>query len=170
MNNNIQENKRSIRFSVADFVIIIMVFACLIGALLRYDVVENLFTKSVAKEYTVTFLAESLTENEAIAITDGASFFLGSETLGELKTFDVTNSVSYYEDNSGAYASFVNQDKFDVRGKMECNLVDSENGYLLGGKTYIAPGSTFTVKEKEIEISILILSIDDISETKQPLS
>ena len=166
MNNNISENKRNIRFSIADFVIILMVFACLIGALLRYDIAEKLFSKSVKNEYTITFLAEALTENEATAIRDGEKFFLDGDIFGEIQASDITNSVAYYEDNSGALVSYVKQDAFDVTGKIICELVDSENGYLLGGKTYIAPGSSFKVKEKEIEISILVISINDKTEAK----
>ena len=37
---------KRVKFSVADFVIILMIIACIIGVAMRYDIAEKLFSKT----------------------------------------------------------------------------------------------------------------------------
>ena len=50
---------KRLRFSVIDFVIILMVIACLVGVIMRYDLADRLFSKTVLTDARVSFVAES---------------------------------------------------------------------------------------------------------------
>ena len=92
---------KRVKFSVADFVIILMIIACIIGVAMRYDIAEKLFSKTKAEDVRVTFAVSSATDNTNNAFSTGAVFMYGSETFGKLEEADSTPAVQYYENSSG---------------------------------------------------------------------
>lgn len=152
------EKKRA-RFSVADFVIILMVIACLVGVAMRYDIAEKLFSKTKAEEVRVTFVVSSATDNTYQAFASGAVFTCDDETFGRLEEVSATPAVQYYENSSGVLTEKKNDELHDITGTFVCQLVRSDSGYLLGGRTYIAAGSTFTLRCGTVKTTVLITSV-----------
>lgn len=69
---------KRVKFSVADFVIILMIIACIIGVAMRYDIAEKLFSKTKAEDVRVTFAVSSATDNTNNAFSTGAVFMYGT--------------------------------------------------------------------------------------------
>ena len=150
---------KRVKFSVADFVIILMIIACIIGVAMRYDIAEKLFSKTKAEDVRVTFAVSSATDNTNNAFSTGAGFMYGSETFGKLEEADSTPAVQYYENSSGVLTEKKNEGFYDITGTFVCRLVSSDSGYLLDGRTYIAAGSTFTLQCGAVRTTVLITSV-----------
>lgn len=152
------ETKR-VRFSVADFVIILMIIACVIGIAMRYDIAEKLFSKTKSEDVRVTFTVTSATDNTYNAFTTGAVFMYGDATFGKLEVADSTPAVQYYENSSGVLTEKKDDGLHDITGTFVCQLVRSDSGYLLDGRTYIAAGSTFVLRCGTVQTTVLITSV-----------
>lgn len=150
---------KRIRFSVADFVIILMIVACVIGIAMRYDIAEKFFSKTKTIDTEVTFSVTSATENTLGAFTAEAEFMYGDKVFGKLTEFESDTSVQYYENSSGVLTARTVEGLYDISGTFICSLVNSDSGYLLDGTTYIAAGSTFTLKCGTVRMTVLITSI-----------
>ncbi len=148
------------RFSILDFVIILILLACAVGAALRYDLAGRLFSSSEPKEGTVSFTAEALTDSQADAFAENTQFFSDGKPFGKLVSVSSSPAVGYYENNEGVYTEYEREGLFDLTGSFTCELVRTDGGYLLNGKTYIAPGSVFPLKAGGVSVSVLILSVE----------
>ena len=147
---------KRVKFSVADFVIILMIIACIIGVAMRYDIAEKLFSKTKAEDVRVTFAVSSATDNTNNAFSTGAVFMYGS---GKLEEADSSPAVQYYENSSGVLTEKKNEGFYDITGTFVCRLVSTDSGYLLDGRTYIAAGSTFTLQCGAVRTTVLITSV-----------
>ena len=143
---------KRVKFSVADFVIILMIIACIIGVAMRYDIAEKLFSKTKAEDVRVTFAVSSATDNTNNAFSTG-------ETFGKLEEADSSPAVQYYENSSGVLTEKKNEGFYDITGTFVCRLVSTDSGYLLDGRTYIAAGSTFTLQCGAVRTTVLITSV-----------
>lgn len=152
---------KRIRFSVADFVIILMILACVIGVAMRYNIAEKLFSKTKAEEVTVSFSVSSATENTEQAFTPGAVFTYEDMTFGRLHDAGSSAAVRYYENDSGILTAGSAEGLYNITGTFVCQLVKTDSGYLLDGKTYIAAGSTFTLRCGAVRTTVLITSVGE---------
>lgn len=159
MNPKAGKNRRT-RFSIIDFVIILMLLACIVGAVMRYNIAESLFSKTVTQEMTVNFIAEALTENKVSAFNENAVFYSGNDSFGKLISVNSSPAIGYYENAEGIYTEYEKEGLYDISGSFVCELVRSDSGYLLNGKTYIAPGSVFTLKSGGAAVSVLITALE----------
>ena len=161
MTGNQTSTSKKARFSVADFVIVLLILACVVGIIMRYDIVKKLFSKTETYEGHIHFIAESITEGEAAVFTAGASFYTEDGLLfGELLTSDSASAVCYLENSAGELVTYESSELKDVTGSLLCKLVRSDNGYLLDGKTYIAAGSVFTLKSGSALVRITVIGIE----------
>lgn len=74
-----------------------MLLACIVGAVMRYNIAESLFSKTVTQEMTVNFIAEALTENKASAFNENAVFYSGNDSFGKLISVNSSPAIGYYE-------------------------------------------------------------------------
>ncbi len=154
----------SASFSIVDFVIVLIAVSLIVGVVIRYDVVDNLFSKTSLVEAKVTFTAEAITENEADAFTENKRFYTeGGDLFGTLSTVsEPAKALMYIENSEGVLISYEHDSLLDVAGSFTCKVMPSENGYLLGGNRYIAAGSVFTVKSNGVSVKITVISITEI--------
>ena len=149
------------RFSVIDFVIILMVIACLAGVVLRFRLVDKLFSRSALVNGRVTFTAEAVTPEERKAFTENTVFYTDRDSFGVLTAVTAESAVLYYENGAGILVSYEHSTLLDLSGNFSTKLLPTEGGYLLNGNTFIAAGSTFTVKAGGVSVLITILSVEN---------
>lgn len=159
MTGNSQILPKRFRFSVIDFVIVLLVLASLCGILVRYDVVGRLFSKSSLVEAEVFFVAEAVPPTDTDAFMEGNSFYENGTLFGTLRTVKSEKALIYTENHSGVLVSYEDDTLLDLNGSFLCKVLPSEKGYLLNGNRYLAPGTTLTLRAESIQITVTILSI-----------
>lgn len=162
MNSNESINKR-IRFSIIDFVILLIVVALTVGVIVRYDLVSKLLTKTTLIDAKVTFTAESLSGAQLNALKEGTQFYSDGDLFGTLHTVSSDKTLIYTENSDGTLGFTESDELFDVNGSFLIKVVKTDNGYLIDGKHYIAPGSQFEIKANGAAICITIISLNEIN-------
>ena len=174
MNTN-EKARKKLTFSVIDFVIILVGIALIAGIIVRYDIVNKLFSKTKLTDAKVTFVAEALTPAQASALKEGTQFFSNEALFGTLHSVKTDNALIYSENVDGTLISSESSELLDADGKpvkdgengeildadgsFLIKVTKTDRGYLLGGKQYIAPGSQFEIKANGAVISITIISL-----------
>ena len=159
MTNN-DKVKRKISFSVIDFVIIVTVLALIVGIVFRYDLLGKLFSRTEPVDVTVSFVAENITKEEAQVFLSDTDFYLDGKIFGRLQSSESLPHSEYLENSSGTLTQITSEQHVDVSGSFLCKAVYTDGGYLLDGKTYIAAGSSFTLRTDTCSIDILILAVE----------
>ncbi len=157
--NLTQKIKQKKTFSLADFLIILVIIASALGLLFRSGLVKKLLDQTESEELSVRFCAESITEASASVFVENALFYDGNEIFGKLVSANIEPATGYYENEHGELSEYEISGHADVYGNFLCNLTPSEKGYLLRGQIYIAPGSTFVIKSEGRSAKITVLSI-----------
>ena len=152
--------KKRLKFSIIDFVIIILFAALIIGMIARYDVADRLFTKTQLIDAKITFTAESLTKAEVSVLKEGSQLHDKNGLFGTLHTLTAENTLVFTEAADGTLVSSESSSLSDINGSILVNVSKSSDGYLLNGKHYIAAGSQFTLKSNGAEITITVLSLN----------
>jgi len=158
-----KETKR-VRFSVIDFVIILMILACLVGVAMRFDLADRLFSRTALVSGRVTFVAEAITPEERAVFTENTAFYTDRDTFGILTGIEASPTVIYYENSLGSLTHYEHDTLLDLNGSFSAKLLDTESGFLLNGNTFIAAGSTFTVKAGGASVLITIISVEATGE------
>ena len=160
---NTKDTKR-VRFSVIDFVIILMILACLVGVAMRFDLADRLFSRTALTSGRITFVAETVTPEERAVFTENTVFYTDRDTFGTLTGVEASPAVVYYENALGTLTHYEHDTLLDLRGSFSAKLLYTEEGYLLNGNTFIAAGSTFTVKAGGASVLITIIGVEAAGE------
>ncbi len=156
--------KNKISFSVVDFTIIVIGMALIVGIVIRYDIVDKLFSKTSLTDAKITFIAEAITPEEAAAFTENNKFYTDKDVFGTLNTVsEPAKALMYRENSDGTLVSYEHDTLLDIRGSFTCKVIESNSGYLLGGNRYIAAGSVFTVKADGVAVKITVLSVEELN-------
>lgn len=156
---NIKTPKR-FRFSVIDFVIILLLLASLVGIVIRYDLANKLFSKSSLVDAEITFLAEAVTPAEAGAFTVNSRFYENGTLFGTVSSIKSDKALIYTENDNGYLVSYEDETLLDLNGTFLCEVLPTENGYLLNGNRYIAAGSVITLRANGVSVTLTVLSIE----------
>ena len=159
-----QTSEKRFSFSVIDFAVVIVILSLFIGVIARYNVVDRLFSKTSLQNAKVTFVAEAITSEEAAAFTENKKFYTEGEVFGTLTAVtDPVKALIYRENAEGELVAYEHESLLDVRGSFTCKVMESKNGYLLGGNRYIAAGSVFTVRADGVAVKITVISIETLN-------
>ena len=153
--------RRSFRFSLLDFVIILLFLGVIAGLVLRYDLIGGWITRSRLEERTVSFLAEAVTPQEAALFTDGTVLCADGGLSGVLSTVETDPADMAAEDDEGRLVSYRSTSLLDLTGKLTVKLLDTDDGYFWNGKIFMAAGSRFTLRSAGIEVDVIIMDMGD---------
>ena len=159
-----QNSEKRFSFSIIDFAVILVILALFIGVIARYNVVDRLFSKTSLQNAKVTFVAEAITEEEAAAFTENTKFYTDGELFGTLTAVtDPVKALMYHENAEGKLVAYEHESLLDIQsGAFTCKVMESKNGYLLGGNRYIAAGSVFTVRADGVAVKITVISVETL--------
>ena len=151
------------RFNVIDVLIILIVFACILGMIFRFGKVGGMSSENL-KTYDVYFSVDGIAYTSEDAFVPGDTVRLADSglILGEFAGLETILPAEFFaQDAEGNWitVNYPPSTKIDVTGRIISHGVMSENGYLLNGTTYIAPGAEYTVQSEHMDFVLTITNI-----------
>ncbi len=162
---NEKNHGKRIRFNVIDLLIILVIIAVVGTVLVRYDVADKIGKASVEDSARITLLVQSIREEACNAVNDGdeISWVQESARMGEVVRKEVSPAVLYSSREDGVIIKNESALTYDLRCTVDTKGMISKDGYLLNGVSYIAPGKTVTIRNRDITLSAIVLSVDQIN-------
>ena len=169
------------RFNAIDFLIILLIVACLGGLVLRFTVLDDLWTTRDLEQYALTFTASDLSFAQCQAIADAVSSANADESWiymddGTTKIGDLIITSNYmqnrepvvFKNPDGSITSAVPDETIsdeDVRWSVTATIlcvgkISEENGFLLNGRHHIAPNAEMKVRIINCDFSMRVIEID----------
>lgn len=161
MMKSVENTRKKIPFSILDFVIIALALALICGIFARYDIIEGLFSRKELSDADLTFIAEAITHEEAAAFAEGKQLYCEGSLFGTIQSSSEENAQICYESNDGQLIFLESTELVDVSGSIKLKVLQTDDGYMLNGKQFIAAGSTFIVRSAGVSVVITVLSIND---------
>ncbi len=180
MKNNEAKSTKKLRFNAIDVLIVFLVIACIVAAVLRFTVLDNIFENNAEKEYIISFKIDSLTyaQIEAIRLATEESeiggnwIYLsdGKTKLGEIIKLGEQNkeTLTFVNDKgetiTAEYAEGENEEDvtWTVTGTIAClGVYNDTNGFLLNGELYLASNSELEVFTKYCDFTLTVLEIEE---------
>ncbi len=170
------------RFNVIDFLIIMLVVVCVGAVVARFTVLDDLWSTRNLNEYEMTFTASDLTYAQCIAISAAVQDDSGeknwiylSDGKTKLGTLIMTNDYMQnrdaiiFEKDDGNIISAIPDETIadeDVRWTVTATVIcsgkyDYDNGFLLGGKQYIAPNTKLSVRIHDCDFEMMVVNIQE---------
>ena len=152
------------KFNIIDFLIIVAVIGCIAGVFLRYDLATKVGLNSNKDEVEISFIVVSIRRESTEALLEGDTIYWeqnGME-IGKLLSKEVTEEVKYVLDENYEYNKKFNEIRFDVRGVILAKGNMTENGFMLNGTQFIAPGKELKIQSKNITTSVTVTSVRHI--------
>ncbi len=169
-----------LRFNAIDALIVVLVVACIAVAVLRFTIVDNVWTGASGEKYYITFKADSLSYSQLEAIvslidSDASDsenswvyFADGNTKIGNLTAIEGQNRETLSFENSdgsitlAAYAESEPDESvtWTLTGKILClGKYNETNGFLLNNTQYISANTTVPVRTAYCEFNITIIDI-----------
>lgn len=153
------------KFNIIDFLIIVTVIGCIAGVFLRYDLASKIGLNRNKDEVEISFLVMGLREGSTLALVEGDTIYWeqnGME-IGKLLSKDIMEGSHYILDEDFEFHKRYNQLRFDVRGVISAKGNMTENGFMLNGTQFIAPGKELKIQSKNITTTVTVTEIRQIS-------
>lgn len=152
--------------TVIDFLIVIIVLGALIGIVFRTGVVEKVISTNSQQKAEISFVVFNINGESGNYFNQGDVFTDVTHNclFGKLKDgFSIMDAETFVEDINGNLikTTAINGRK-DVRATVEATGVFTDEGFLLGGTTYLAPGSYIQIKSQGISVSATITEIQSV--------
>ena len=153
------------RWNLIDLIVILLVFICLLGAIIRVGGKDWFVGGSDLREHEIYFSVTDIayTSEDALVIGDTVTLCDSGAALGELKSIDsILPSTLYVKDADGNVLSvnYPESIRIDVTGTVSSRGRKTDNGYLLGGTAYLAPGKAYRVQTEHMDFTMNILDIE----------
>ncbi|MBE6686975.1 MAG: DUF4330 family protein [Ruminococcaceae bacterium] len=149
------------RFNIIDFVIIVVVLGCIAGLLFRYNFVERIIVPEDTKEMIVGFMAEGVSPEIAEHMNNSSEFLCSATDnyLGKPYNLKKTDAKYYFAGEDLRAEQGVDNTKKDIKGNFKVKGVMTDDGFLLEGTQFIAPGKEITIQSEDLVISVIITEI-----------
>lgn len=148
------------RFNIVDFVLIIATLACVIGIAIRYNLHSSLMQGSSTA--TVTVMIEGLLEDNTDTLFEGDTFYYQKtgNRFGTLLSWETRPAKIRFVNADGTYSTTNYIDRVDVICQLEVEGYNSEDGFMIGGSTYVGCGSDILVRSRNLETQWIVLDIE----------
>jgi hypothetical protein len=174
MQKTTAKEKKKTKLNAVDYFIIIAVILCIAGVGLRVMIERNggsLSSPITMEEYIVSFKIENIRNTSTEYLEEGEQFYLDTtkQYFGEIVgSVSVTPALYFIEDINGSYIQAYapeNGDatRVDAAGTMRVSGYMSENGFLLGGTSMLAPNKKLMIRSKNLQVEITVTGIEKIS-------
>ena len=154
--------KRRFRFNILDFLVLIVVVLCIVGAVLR-GYTKTTDEKLEVDKAIITFKINNIQEASAQYFAEGTevySYSLGCDLGKMVGEVEVSPAVYYVEHDGKIVKAYSDTGRIDLIGKIECEgPMTKDGGFKLDGSQYFAPGMTTSASLPQIDANILITDI-----------
>lgn len=175
MSENTAKKANKLKPNIIDLLIVVIVLGALAGIALRMGVVDKVIANSSIEPARISFLVQDINSDSYNYFNAGDAFYSDTHKcyLGYLeeKPYDLP-AEAYIAGADGSLVKTYSptdpddpskSSRIDVRGKIIGSGVFSDEGFLLGGTTYIAPGSKLTIKSTNITVSITVTDVERVN-------
>ena len=168
-NTNLKEVKpvksKKTKFNIIDFIIILLVVACIGGIYVRYNLIDKIGVNAQLKNYEITFISKELRYTSLAAFEKDTAVIdrKTGNNIGIFKGIETNSpSAAYVEKSDGTIEKlyYPENTKIDVKGKIIVRGIMNDNGFLLDGKQYIATGTTLKISTEKLDIDISVEAIN----------
>ncbi len=159
-----------LRLNIIDFLIVVVILGAIIGITLRFGLVERITNQSGLTDARISFLILDINGESSNYFSIGDKFYdvandcelgvLESRQFIPAEAFIVNEYGEIFKRNS----SDERNERIDVRGVLVGEGTFTEEGFLLGGTNYIAPGSTIHMQSTNIDVYMTVTAIEKVDD------
>ncbi len=161
MNRSVEQTKA--RFNVIDLVILLTAIALVVSTILRYQSFTLMPEPKEQIEVEIKILIENMNSTLIDGIVDGEGktvYLADTDTpLGTLRDSTFSNAKLIVTQEDGSVVTVENRYASDVTCLLSAVGIMSEEGFLLDGTTYLAPGMEISIKTQKVTATALITDI-----------
>ena len=152
------------RFNAIDALIIIVLIACIVGLVFRYGKFGKSALDENLENYEIYFSVSNIayTSEDAFVPGDTVTLADSGAVLGEFSRLGTILPAEFVtQDKSGNLISvnYPASTRIDVKGYITSQGIMTENGYFVGGTTYVASGTEYVVRSEHMDFVLEILNI-----------
>lgn len=165
MSENSKATEKKLCLNIIDFLIVIVILGAVIGIALRMGVVERVTNQSNIEEARISFLVQDIQESSADYFKIGDVFRAESLdcSFGKLESRQFMPAEAFIANAEGILIkTHSSNNRIDVRGIVVGSGTFTDEGFLLAGINFIAPGSDVTIQSSDIEVSVMITAIERV--------
>ena len=153
-------NENKTRFNMIDFIIIMVVIACVIGTVFRSAILDRLSFSSSADSARISFCAENLTEDEIAMLKAGDTLTLSEKEFGVVKSLTKNAQIVIVKSDDGSeFVEAVDNMHYTLTGEIEISGDNTEKGFFFDSDIHIGVGKVLNLKSQNCDISIVITKI-----------
>ncbi len=162
--------KKKLKPNVVDFLIILIILGVIASLALRAGVLnKSVSNHTEMQEAVVSFLVLDINNNSGEYFRVNETFYIKNPVLklGELTSVQIMPAEVFVSGEDGKMVkTYSNNARIDVRGTFASEGIFSDAGFLLGGSTYIAPGSKLEVQSADISVTMMITDVQKTDSEK----
>ncbi len=160
-----EKKERKIRFNIIDFLIVIAVIACIVGIALRYNVADRIGVKSNTDTAEVSFIVRDIKQSSADALITGDTFYWTQNgvELGVLTSKSTTPAAIVSENSKGEAVVVYSDYAVDATGVLTCVGTLTDDGFMIGGTQFVAPGKEMEINSKQVKVLVLITDVEVVN-------
>ena len=161
--NNI---KKKSRFNIIDLLIIIVIITAVATVAVRLDLADKIVQATAEDSARVTITVFSIDQAAVGAVSEGDELVWEQENcdFGSIVHKEVANAVKYNTVEDGSYVKTTDPERYDLTLTVDTKGTFTEEGYMLGGKSYLAAGKTVTFHNGKTALTSLVISVNEIGE------
>lgn len=168
-----EDIKKDKRISALDVFIVVLVLMCIAGVIVRIYVGSDGIMPAVdpeISEYAVSFEIKQVKSNISGYLSSGEKLWTeNGELFGTVNdNVTVTPAQLFVEDKDGKYmpvyssADAGDNSLVDIKGSAVTEGYIAEYGFLVGGKTYIAPNYEIELHTEKATVTVVITGITKV--------
>ena len=162
--NTVQTKK--LRLNIIDFLIIIVLIGAAVGIALRAGVIERVTNQSNLEEAKISFLIQDIQESSADYFKTGDVFY--AEKLdcefGRLESRQILPAEAFVANMNGELIkTHASNNRIDVRGTVVGVGTFTDEGFLLAGINFIAPGATVHIQSSDLDVNVTITGVERVN-------
>ena len=168
MNENNTKTVKSKKFkpNIIDFLIVVVVLGAIVGIILRAGIIEKAAINSSLEKVQISFLIQDINDESENYFNKGDRFYSRTHTcdLGKLETVIPRAAEAFIVDEYGMpIKTESNNHRIDIIGTVIGEGVFTDEGFLLEGVNYIAPGSYILFDSPNVVGGLTVTDIQRIS-------
>lgn len=154
------------RFNIIDLLVVIVIIAAIATVAVRLDIADKIVQATSEDSARVTLLVSGADQESVTSVSEGDKISWQQENcdFGTIVRKDVANAVVYNTVEDGTYVKTTNPERYDVTFTVDTKGTFTEDGYMLGGKSYLAAGRTVTFFNGKTVMTSIVIAVDEIGE------
>ena len=168
MAENTKPTAKKLRLNIIDFLVIIVILGAVVGIALRMGVVERVTNQSNVEAARISFLIQDVQEASAdyFRIDDVFTAKNLECEFGKLESRQFMPAEAFIANINGELIKTHSyNNRIDVRGTVIGSGTFTDEGFLLAGINFIAPGSTVRLQSSELDVLATVTAIEKVEKS-----